>query len=60
MDQNFLREKIFPIVKNNCFVHDEFFEKRPFPSKRKEGLDKHGNPLYFIGEPVDEEDNRLW
>lgn len=38
VDQNFLKEIIYPIVKNNCVVHDEFFEKKPFPSKRKKGL----------------------
>ena len=39
---------------------DEFFEKKPFPSKRKEGVDKDGNPINFIGEPVDQNDQRIW
>lgn len=60
LDQQFLREKIYPLVKNNSFVHDEFFEKKPFPISRREGLDHYGNPKYFIGEPVDENDNRIW
>ena len=33
-DQMFLREIIYPIVKDEAFVHDPFFEKKPFPSKR--------------------------
>jgi len=60
VDQNFLREKIYPIVKDTSCVHDEFFEKKPFPTKRKEGIDSNGNPKYFIGEPVDENDERIW
>ncbi len=34
VDQNFLRDKIYPIVSNNCLVHDEYFDKKPFPSER--------------------------
>ncbi len=32
VDQNFLREVIYPVVKEEALVHDEFFEKKPFPS----------------------------
>ena len=46
--------------KSNSFVHDEFFEHNPFPSKRKEGIDTNGNPIDFIGEPVDQNDQRIW
>lgn len=60
VDQNFLKQKIYPIVKSNSFVHDEFFEYNPFPSKRKEGVDTNGNPIDFIGEPVDQNDQRVW
>ena len=60
VDQNFLREKIYPMVRRNSYVHDEFFEKKPFPTKRKEGVDSNGNPKHFIGEPVDENDERIW
>jgi len=31
VDQNFLAEFVYPIVSTNCVVHDEFFEKKPFP-----------------------------
>jgi hypothetical protein len=34
VDQNFLKEEIYPTIKNNCCVHDEFFEKKPFPYPR--------------------------
>tara|TARA_Y100001951_G_scaffold102391_1_gene108984 strand:+ start:355 stop:1011 length:657 start_codon:yes stop_codon:yes gene_type:complete len=62
VDQNFLKEKIYPIVKTNSFVHDEFFEPNgnSFPRKRKEGIDSNGNPIDFIGEPVDQNDKRIW
>lgn len=33
-DYLFFIEKLYPIIKNDCFVHDEFFEKKSFPSSR--------------------------
>jgi protein O-GlcNAc transferase len=51
VDQNFLREKIYPLVKDNSLVHDEFFEKKPFPKER--------NPLYFVGQAFNVNDNFL-
>ena len=50
-DQNFLREKIYPIVKEQAMVHDEFFEKNNFPSNRTNGE--------FIGEAYNEKDEPL-
>lgn len=47
-DQFFLQKYIFPLVKNSCLVHDEFFEKKQFPLKR--------NELEFVGEPLTEND----
>jgi hypothetical protein len=39
VDQNFLREKIYPIIKDNSFIHDEFMKfenwSKSFPSERK-------------------------
>jgi protein O-GlcNAc transferase len=35
VDQNFLKERIYNKVRNDAIVHDEFFEKKPFPSERK-------------------------
>ena len=51
VDQNFLREKIYPIVKNNYLVHDEFFEKKPFPFKRPLNI--------FVGQAFNEKDEFL-
>ena len=48
VDQNFLKERIYPIISENCLVHDEFFEKRPFPTKRKPGL--------FVGQAFNADD----
>lgn len=47
IDQNFLRQEIYPIIKDKAMVHDEFFEKKPFPVKR--------NGLEFVGEVYDSE-----
>jgi hypothetical protein len=52
VDQNFLRELIYPKVKNNSLVHDEFFEKSPFPSIRPKNI--------FVGQAFDENDNPLY
>tara|TARA_R110002167_G_scaffold366296_1_gene594548 strand:+ start:1765 stop:2430 length:666 start_codon:yes stop_codon:yes gene_type:complete len=49
IDQDFLREVIYPIIENNSLVHDEFFEKKPFPTKR-EGLN-------YVGKPFDADDS---
>jgi hypothetical protein len=48
VDQNFLREKIYPLVKNTSFVHDEFFEKKRFPTNRIN--------YEFVGQVFDEND----
>ena len=54
VDQNFLKEKIYPIIKNNSFVHDSFFTneswKKEFPSKRIN--------YEFVGDVFDEKDSR--
>jgi protein O-GlcNAc transferase len=51
VDQNFLRECIYPIVKNNSCVHDEFFENKPFPSKR--------NKREFVGKAFNGDDTEF-
>lgn len=48
-DQIFLSQKIYPLISNDCMVHDEFFDKKPFPTQR---MGKQ-----FVGEPFDENDN---
>ena len=49
VDQNFLREKIYPIVKDKSMVHDEFFEHNKFPTRRE------GNS--FVGQAFNEDDS---
>jgi len=54
VDQNFLNQIVYPICKNNNFVHDEFMKfedwKKPFPSER---INKE-----FIGEIYDDKNER--
>ena len=55
VDQNFLREKVYPRVVDNCFIHDNYCHFgenncKHFPSER---INKH-----FVGEIFDEFDNR--
>lgn len=52
VDQNFLKEKVYPLVKDDCFVHDEFFnynsDRKTFPTKR--------NGQEFVGEAFEFDD----
>jgi hypothetical protein len=54
VDQNFLREKIYPEVLKISFVHDSFFNieknRKPFPQER---INKE-----FVGDVFDEKNNR--
>jgi protein O-GlcNAc transferase len=50
IDQDFLEFIVYPIIKNNCLVHDEFFENKSFPTKRI--------TTEFVGEVYDENDFR--
>lgn len=50
VDQNFLRDIVYPLVSDNAIVHDEYFldpDRRPFPMKRM-------NPQDFVGQVYDE------
>lgn len=47
VDQNFLREIIYPLIKDKSMVHDEYFQKMPFPTQRKNAQD-------FVGQVYDE------
>ena len=51
VDQNFLKEKIYPVIIGNICVHDEFFQKKSFPSARI--------PKRFVGQAFDADDNLL-
>ncbi len=42
VDQNFLASVVYPIVKEKSFVHDDYFEKKLFPTKR--------DPKHFVGQ----------
>ena len=50
-DQIFLGKYIYPFIQDDAMVHDEFFENKPFPTKRKN--------LEFVGEVFDENDNNV-
>jgi len=54
-DQWFLKECIYPVVKDYAFITDEFvnFEERSVPIRRDRALDNFA----FIGEPFDENEN---
>lgn len=56
VDQYFLRDIIYPLIKNNCMVHDEFFDfnfnSKPFPSKREINR--------FVGQAFNENDDMLY
>ena len=49
VDQNFLKEMIYPSVKNRAMVHDEFFELKPFPVDAVKRTQS-----YFVGQVYDE------
>jgi protein O-GlcNAc transferase len=51
VDQNFLREIIWPIVHDKYMVHDEYFEKKSFPTPRENKR--------FVGQAFDNNDNLL-
>tara|TARA_Y100000114_G_C11754724_1_gene326261 strand:+ start:267 stop:902 length:636 start_codon:yes stop_codon:yes gene_type:complete len=50
VDQNFLRDVVYPLVQKKSMVHDEYFldpSRRPFPVKRVNAQD-------FVGQVYDE------
>ena len=51
VDQNFLREVVWPRVMYTTYTHDPFFAKVPFPTTRI-GLE-------FIGQVWDENENTV-
>jgi len=48
-DQIFLANYVWRYFGDDSVVHDEFFSKKPFPTKREN--------LHYIGEPYDENDH---
>ena len=55
VDQNFLREVVYPLVKHESIVHDEFFELKPFPAN---AIKRTGS--YFVGQVYDECDTPIF
>lgn len=47
-DQIFLSNFIFPFIEKDVIIHDEFFQKNPFPTKREK--------LEFVGQAFDDHD----
>ena len=45
-DYNFFASLMNTRIKDNCIVHDEFFEGQPFPTQRKD--------YEFVGQVFDE------
>jgi hypothetical protein len=52
-DYEFFHDKLYPLILGDAFVHDEFFEKKPFPTKR---VDREfvGEVFNEFDEPVEE------
>lgn len=50
-DYQFLSEVLFPAIGNDVIIHDEFFDNKPFPSKRKD--------LEFVGKVFDENEETV-
>jgi hypothetical protein len=50
-DQIFLAKFVYPFIEDSVVVHDEFFNNKPFPTKR-EGLS-------FVGQVFDEHDETV-
>lgn len=51
IDQDFLANIVYPSIKNNVIVHDEFFSNNKFPTKR--------NGLEFVGQVFMEDDTTV-
>lgn len=52
VDQNFLREKVYPLIRLDSLVHDEYFEHKPFPKPRENKT--------FVGQAFNENDFMLY
>jgi len=52
IDQNFLKERVYPVIINHVCVHDEYFEKKPFPTKRV--------PKSFVGQAYNKNDEIMY
>ena len=50
-DYNFLGNELYPLIKEDSCVHDEFIDKKSFPTQR--------NNLQFVGQVFDENENTV-
>lgn len=55
VDQSFLAKVVYPIVKDISMVHDEFFERKPFPLKSPKRT-----RTYFVGQSYDENNQPIY
>lgn len=51
IDQDFLRDRVFPKIRETTLLHDEFFGGSPFPTPR--------NGTEFVGQAFDEKERPL-
>lgn len=54
VDQNFLRDKIYPLISSNSFVHDSYFNIEP--NRKKFPIERFNKE--FVGDVFDENENR--
>ncbi len=55
VDQSFLQKVVYPMIKDNCVIHDEVFDKKPVPEKSP----KRTN-TYFVGQSDDKDNNPVY
>ncbi len=61
VDQVFLAEDIYPLIKDDCFYHTPYFECNPTGSSvQKDFPTENRYPLNYVGAAVDEEDNYVY
>lgn len=48
VDQNFLKDVVYPIIKDDALIHDPFFEDNPFPLERQCNLFRDED--HFVGQ----------
>lgn len=61
IDQYFLREKVYPLIHNNCFVHDDFFDcYEPIDYPYLKNFPKAREPKRFVGQAFNQFDGELY
>lgn len=54
IDQHFLKDIVYPLIGENCLVHDEYYNYEPYAKSIKH--DRKSNNFAFIGEAIQEND----